>query len=350
MTALDALRLRPGNILAEKYLIEHVLGEGAMGTVLAAQNIATGGRVALKCLLPTLHDDPAIVARFRREARATSRLRSEHIARVLDHGEAVRATGGPPVSYLVMEYLEGSDLRTQLQWLVKLSVRRASEYVSQACVGLSEAHALGIVHRDLKPANLFVTKRSDGSTLIKLLDFGIAKFDSPNASGDRLDMTEYASTMGSLQYMAPEQILDARSVDGRADIWSLGVVLYQLVTGKKPFVGEAITDVAYEVLTGTPRPLHEALPNVSPEFARVVMHCLEKKREHRFPNIVELARALAPFAQRHASAPRAQLSIRTAEISPADAEWIRRTTMEEQSADEPISVDAEPPTRRVPAL
>jgi serine/threonine-protein kinase len=350
VTASDTLKLRPGNILAERYLIESVLGEGAMGTVFAAQNLTTGGRVALKCLLPSLREDPAMVARFWREARATARLRSEHVARVLDHGEVVRATGGPPVCYLVMELLEGSDLRSQLHFAGRLSVRRSSEYVSQACVGLAEAHALGIVHRDLKPANLFITRRGDGTTLVKLLDFGIARYDSPNASGDRLDMTECASSMGSLQYMAPEQILDARGVDGRADIWSMGVVLYQLVTGQKPFLGQELTDVAFAVLTSAPRPLPELLPGIAPEFARVVMRCLAKKREHRFPNIVELARALSPFSQRHSSAARAQLAIRTAEISPADAHWLRHGAAEEPSEDTPFlaAEDVEPETRRVP--
>jgi serine/threonine-protein kinase len=312
-------RLHPGNVFACKYLIEQNLGEGAMGTVLAAEDITSGAKVALKCLLPDHHDDPGIVARFRREARATLRLRSEHVARVLDHGEAPGEGGGPPMHYLVMERLQGTDLREQLRTQGRISVGRAAEYVSQACVGLAEAHALGIVHRDIKPANLFCTARPDGSVLVKVLDFGIAKFESPNASGDRLEMTEHASSMGSLWYMAPEQVLDARSVDGRADIWSLGVVLYQLVSGQRPFHGHELADIAFAILTGTPRPFAEAAPHAPAGFGEVVMRCLAKKREDRWPNMVELARALSPFALRHASSPRAQLALRTAELSPADA-------------------------------
>jgi len=339
-------RLRPGNVFACRYLVERMLGEGAMGTVLAAEDITSGAKVALKCLLPGHHDDPAIVARFRREARATTRLRSEHVARVLDHGEAPSPRGGPPLLYLVMDRLEGADLREQIRTQGRIAAGRAAEYVSQACVGLAEAHALGIVHRDLKPANLFCTARPDGSVLVKVLDFGIAKFESPNASGDRLEMTEHASTMGSLFYMAPEQVLDARSVDGRADIWSLGVVLYQLVSGQRPFSGAEVTDVAFEILTGKPRPFAEAAPHAPPELASVVMRCLCHKRDDRWPNMVELARALAPFAQRHASAPRSQLAMRTTELSAAEADVVRRA-----AAAPPVIEDADgPPTRRmVPA-
>jgi serine/threonine-protein kinase len=347
VTTTSTTRLAPGDIFAKHYRIERVLGEGAMGTVVAARHLDTGERVAIKCLLPVHREDPAIVARFQREARATLRISSEHVARVLEHGEIAGAAGGAPIRYLVMEHLEGCDLRSYLAQRGSLSVRRAAEFVSQACVALAEAHALGIVHRDLKPANLFHSRQRDGSSLIKVLDFGIAKFQSPNTSGDALDVTACASSMGSLQYMAPEQLLDARSVDGRADVWSLGVILYLLVSGVKPFTGDEVTDLAFEVLTGTPRPLSEVAPFAPREFAEVVMRCLNKRREDRCPSMVELSRALAPFAQRPASAPRQQLGLRTARLSASEL----LLSLDAAARSVPANDDADgPPTRRmVPA-
>ncbi len=316
-------QLRPGDLFIGKYRITGVLGEGAMGTVLAAQHVSTGERVAIKCLLPVHRENPAIIARFRREAQATVRLKSEHVARIFDHGDIADPGGGPPTFYLVMEHFEGCDLRSYLEQRGPLPVHRATRYVSQACLGLAEAHALGIVHRDLKPANLFRTKR-DGSALIKVLDFGVAKFGSPNACGDRLDMTEHAETIGSLRYMAPEQMLDARSVDGRADIWALGVILYVLLSGARPFEGDVVTDLAYAVLVGAPRPLRDAAPQVPAELEAVVMRCLEKRREDRYSSMVELARALAPFTQRPQSTAR-EPSQRAAPLSAAMLELAKQT-------------------------
>jgi serine/threonine-protein kinase len=321
MAIRPRLKLSPGEVLAGKYRIERVLGEGGMGTVVSARRLDDGSQVAIKCLLPVHRDDPAILARFQREARATSRLTSEHVTRVLESGQIPGGDDEPPTSYLVMEHLEGNDLKSLLERKGTFSVRRAANYVTQACLALAEAHALGIIHRDIKPANLFRTARPDGSGLIKVIDFGIAKFTSPNTSGDRAEMTEVAAMMGSAPFMAPEQMLDARSVDGRADIWALGVVLYQMVSGQKPFVGEDPYDLAMQLLTAPPRPLVLPREHLSPDFEAVVLRCLEKRRENRYPSVVELARALAPFAERPPrSAPGQQMIARTVRLDEPDGE------------------------------
>lgn len=342
-------RIAVGSTFADKYFIEAVLGEGAMGVVVAARHVDLGKRFAIKCLLPAHHDDRAMVARFQREARATARLKSEHVARVVDAGEIAFVKGEAPMHYLVMEHHEGSDLRSVLKKNGPFSVRQAADYVSQACLGLAEAHALGIVHRDLKPANLFRTRRPSGSDLIKVIDFGIAKYQSPNTSGDQLDVTECASMMGSLHYMAPEQVVDAKAVDGRADVWSLGATLYELSSGRKAFRGSDATDLAFHVLTGDPEPLSALLPESDRSFANVVMRCLVRRRDDRMQSVVELARALAPHAMRPASIPGDQLLHATARLSQEQFAEFRKGLHDADSGTRSIAEDDMdgPPTRRM---
>jgi serine/threonine-protein kinase len=298
MSAEAALPLRPGDVVAGRYEIDRVLGVGGMGAVfaahdrLAARHLPGGGRVAIKSLLPEhlVHAD--VVARFAREARATRRLKSDHVARVIDDG--VLASGLP---FMVMELLDGRDLKSLVKASGPLPVREAAAYVCQACVALAEAHALGIIHRDLKPANLFLTRRADGAAMIKVLDFGIAKFSSPNIAGDGLDVTGDRSLLGSRAYMAPEQMLRPKEVDARADVWSLGVILYFLVTARNPFVAETAEGVVMRVVQDEPDPIAEARLDVPEGFDRVVRRCLAKARENRYSSAIELARALAPFAK-----------------------------------------------------
>ena len=304
----------PGTLFENRYRVLGPIGKGAMGAVLAAEDLRSGRRLAIKCLLHGHCHDSRLVARFRREARATQRLRSEHVAHVVDSGELQTSPSAPPIPYLVMEHLEGEDLRSVLRDNVRIPVEEAVDYVIQACAGLAEAHALGIVHRDLKPANLFLVAGRDGKKTLKILDFGVAKFETQSVSGDAVDMTSCGETVGSLSYMAPEQVIDASTVDARADIWSLGVVLYHLVSGEKPFDAETVRDVAIKIIMDAHAPLSERLG--LPRGLDAVIHkCLQKRREHRFGSVVELARALAPFAQRRAqSSPDAQLFHQTARL------------------------------------
>ncbi len=277
--------------MAGKFRIERVLGQGGMGIVVAATHLQLDERVALKFLLPEALNNPEAVARFAREARAAVKIKSEHVARVSDVGTL--ESGSP---YMVMEYLHGEDLASYVRRNGAMSIPEAIEFLLQACEAIAEAHALGIVHRDLKPANLFVTRRVDGSPCIKVLDFGISKLTltAPGASPD-LGMTKTHSIMGSPLYMSPEQMSSTRSVDMRTDIWALGVILYETLTGHVPFDAETMPQLCGMILQDPPRPLRDLRPDVPDSLQAVVFHCLEKNREHRYANVAEFAFALAPF-------------------------------------------------------
>jgi eukaryotic-like serine/threonine-protein kinase len=278
-----------GQILAGKFRIERVLGRGGMGVVVAATHLQLDERVALKFLLPDALGNPEAVERFAREARAAVKIKSEHVARVSDVGTL--ESGSP---YMVMEYLEGQDLASWVRTTAAMAVPAAVEFLLQACEAIAEAHALGIVHRDLKPANLFVTRRADGSPCIKVLDFGISKLTLPGGAPD-LGMTKTASIMGSPLYMSPEQMSSTRNVDMRTDIWALGVILYETLTGRVPFDAETMPQLCGMILQDPPHPLRDLRPDVPEALQAVVFHCLEKKRENRFSNVADLAFALAPF-------------------------------------------------------
>ena len=292
MSSEVTLPLTPGEIVAGKYLIDRVLGVGGMGAVFAAVDQVTCERVAIKCLLPIFADNADVRTRFLREGSATMRLQSEHIAQVSSTG-----TLDDGVPFIVMEHLDGRDLRTVVRGSGPLEVSTAAAYVGQVCEALAEAHALGIIHRDLKPANLFLTRRPSGAALIKVLDFGIAKYTSASLLGDQVEMTKTQAVLGSRAYMSPEQMLRPKDVDARADIWSLGVILYFFVTGKNPFTSDTTEGMIMRIVSGAAEPLQTSLPDVPADFDAIVMRCLSKRREDRFSNVTELARALAPFAR-----------------------------------------------------
>jgi serine/threonine-protein kinase len=281
--------VRAGDVLAGKYRVERVLGAGGMGVVLAAQHLDLEKRVAIKLMRAEMLADAGSVARFLREARAAVRIESEHVARVLDVG---RIENGAP--YLVMEFLEGVDLQARLRERGPMPVPQAVDFLVQACVGVAEAHALGIVHRDLKPANLFLIRRSDGQPLVKVLDFGISKLaDLGSESG--MSVTKTGSVMGSPLYMSPEQMRSAKDVDARSDIWALGVILFELLTGRTPFLGTTLTEVTVQVITEPPPPVRSLRPDVPGGLEAVIQRCLEKDRRVRFSNVAEVARALVDF-------------------------------------------------------
>jgi serine/threonine-protein kinase len=281
--------LPTGTILAGKYRVERVLGQGGMGVVVQATHLQLHQSVAMKFLLPEVLTNPEVVQRFLREAQAVVRLKSEHVARVIDVGSL---DDGAP--YMVLEYLEGTDLADFPRQ--QLTIGQIVDLMLQACEALAEAHAIGIVHRDLKPANFFITQRSDGSRLLKVLDFGISKLQQ---TALERNLTATATVMGTPAYMSPEQMRSTRDVDNRSDIWALGVVLYELLQGSPPFVGETFGAMVIRVATEPTPPLSAHLPK---KLAEVVARCLEKDPAHRFQNVAELAHELAPYAQSTAQA------------------------------------------------
>jgi serine/threonine-protein kinase len=286
-------KIAQGDVLAGKYRVETVLGSGGMGVVVAATHLQLDVLVAIKFMSDEAFGDRDLVARFLREARAAARLRSEHVARVMDVG-----TLESGVPYLVMEYLEGTDLSALLSSDGLQPVPTAVEYIVQACEALDEAHAAGIVHRDIKPSNLFRTRRPNGTACIKVLDFGISKADLLSSTSTKLAATRPHTVLGSPLYMAPEQMRAPREVDARADIWALGATLYELLTGRVPFEAESLLELALRVAQGQPRPLRSLRPETPWALERVVLRCLQKDREERFPTAHALAAALAPFALR----------------------------------------------------
>lgn len=291
----------PGDILLGKYRVERVIGAGGMGVVVQARHLDLDEHVAIKFLLPGVAPTGELAARFVREARSAVKIKSEHVARVIDVG--CLETGAP---YMVMEYLEGQDLSAVVRQ-GQLPVEDAVDYVIQACEAMAEAHSAGIVHRDLKPANLFVCRRADGSDLIKVLDFGISKVQAPDAVSGSL--TKTSAMMGSPYYMSPEQARSAREVDLRADIWSLGTILYELLAGCPPFLGETLAEVVTKIVADPPPPMDTFRGDVPEGLERVLLHCLEKSKDDRYQSVGELVGALIPFAARR-SRPAAERVVR----------------------------------------
>ncbi len=289
-----------GDVLVGKYRIERILGEGGMGVVAQAHHLQLDERVAIKFLLPNALENQEVVARFAREARAAVKIKSEHVARVIAVGEM--ENGAP---YMVMEFLEGQDLQARLETSGALPIENAVEHILQASEAIAEAHALGIVHRDLKPANVFIIRRRDGTESAKVLDFGISKTTGMAGSGPDAAMTSTQSMMGSPLYMSPEQMMSARDVDTRTDIWALGVILYELVAARPPFVAESFPQLCIEIAQQPPPSLRSFRPDAPPELEAVILRCLEKNREQRFHSVADMVAALAPFAP-----PRARASVK----------------------------------------
>ncbi len=281
---------QPGTIMLGKYRIEQVLGEGGMGVVARAHHLQLDEPVAIKFLLPQVLGNAEVVQRFLREAQAAVKLKSEHVARVIDVGTL---DNGAP--YMVMEYLEGGDLSAMLRHYGPIQPAIAADVIVQACDGLAEAHALGIVHRDIKPSNFFITRRRDGSILLKVLDFGISKAPVTLDAG----LTRTQSVMGTPSYMSPEQMRSTRTVDARSDIWAIGVVLYEILGGRRPFESEAFSELCLKVAMDPTPPVPVALPGA---LGEVVARCLEKDPDRRFQSVAELAAALAPYASDPANA------------------------------------------------
>ncbi len=292
--AEDTLRFNTGQVIAGKYMIERQIGAGGMGIVAVATHLTLGQRVAIKFLNEDAMESPDIIARFEREAKACVQLKSEHVARVIDVG--VMDNGAP---FMVMEYLEGKDLSTLLDAGETLPPGVAVDYVLQACEAIAEAHRLGIVHRDLKPANLFLTQRVDGRPLVKVLDFGISKVQAESIQDTKLTST--SAIIGSPSYMSPEQLRASRDVDQRGDIWSLGVILFELLTNTLPFISTNVMELCMKVATEPVPRAETRRADLPPGLGDVVARCLEKDAARRFQNVSELVLALEPYQDQELS-------------------------------------------------
>jgi serine/threonine protein kinase len=283
--------LPPGERLAGKFEIVRKIGEGGMGVVYLARHIDLRTDVAIKIMRPEAMRDTEAIARFDREARAAAALRSPHVARILDVGRH-DVPGFRGVPFMVMELLHGRDLGREIQVRGALPVSEAVGYLLEACEAMIEAHSAGIIHRDLKPENLFLCDLA-GHRIIKVVDFGISKF----IEAEEVRVTQTQSSFGTPLYMSPEQVRSTKNVDARADIWSLGVIAYELLTGEAPFLGETAAAVAVAITIEPYPSLSHRRRDVSPELDRVIARALEKSREDRFPTVRDFAAALRPFRE-----------------------------------------------------
>lgn len=321
----------PGDVLDGRFRVERVLGAGGMGVVVCATHLQLREPVAIKLLSPDAAEDDEARGRFLREARACARLRNEHVTRIMDFG--VSEDGSP---ILVMEYLEGEDLGQILARKGPFPAEDMVEYLLQACEALAEAHARGLVHRDLKPSNLFLATGPDGAPLLKVLDFGIATChgDGPDDSILRSKLTGANALLGSPAYMSPEQLC-SKDPCPRTDIWALGVLTYECLTGEPPFARDSIVQLFTAILNSEPSPLREKRAEVPPALDRLCLWCLEKDREDRCPDVVTFAQRLAEVSPsdersiqveriRRLASPRARDG--TVELS-SDSEGLAGTTV-----------------------
>jgi serine/threonine protein kinase len=284
--------LPPGTLLAGKFRIERLLGTGAMGSVYAIHHEITRHRRALKLLHPEARMVPDLVRRFLNEASAAGRAGNPHLVETFDAGTL--PTGEP---YVVMELLEGETLGQTLARERALSAGRAADIVAQAAEGIEAAHRAGIIHRDLKPDNLFLTTH-EGRPFVKILDFGVSKFLATNlgeSTGTRAGMV-----YGSPAYMSPEQIVGQLDLDARSDVYSLGVVLFQSLTGRLPFDAQNIQVLTARMLTEPPIPIETIRPDLPPTLVHAVKRALATAREHRFATAWAMAEALKPSVRTRA--------------------------------------------------
>jgi serine/threonine-protein kinase len=333
MSFAQASLPKPGDVIAGKYRVGRTLGSGGMGVVVEATHLKLDQRVAIK-LLKTSAVVPEAAARLEREARVAARLRTPHVARVTDVD--VTPSGVP---YIVMEYLDGHDLGQELQSRGVLPVAEAVAWMLEICSAMAEAHALGIVHRDLKPSNLFLAQE-DGRRRVKVLDFGISKV----ATEEQMT-TLTRSVLGTPQYMSPEQVRSAKHVDWRTDIWSLGVVLYELLAGQLPFEGDTPTAVAASIVADVPRSLHALREEVPKALETAVMKALAKDVSDRFDSVRAFAQAIAPFSDAECLPPISSRSGRRAQATVSSTPASERETTPPSWSD-----DTDPSTPAKPKL
>jgi eukaryotic-like serine/threonine-protein kinase len=336
--------VREGDVLAGKYCVERVLGIGGMGgvVVVVAQHIQFHEKVALKFILPEMLGNSEAVTRFVRESRAMMKITSDHVARVTDVGTF--PNGAP---YMVTEYLEGEDLASWVERRGLLSVELAMEFILQACLAVADAHSVGIVHRDLKPSNLLCIRRPDGDRSIKVLDFGISKALRASVLAPS-SVPRASSLLGSPPYMSPEQLRAQADIDARTDVWALGVILFELMAGRPPFVADSVTELTVQVAGERAPAIRGIRPDVPRGLEAAILKCIQKDREDRYPSVAALARDLLPFAPPDAKATVERVAGILAEVDrPAHGTGPPPSL---HSAPPPASARTVPPAQRATAV
>ncbi len=281
-----------GELVAARYRVRKPIACGGMSVVFVADDELLGREVALKVLYPIMRHNDAAVARFMNEACTLAQLHSHYVVTVHDSGFAA-CDGSVDLPFMTLELLHGADLWTLIHEHGRPEPARAVSYLLDACEGLAAAHARGVVHRDLKPENLFVVRARDGSDYIKVFDFGLAK--APRLKGRR-QITRHGETMGSPHYMSPEQLQVPQDVDAQSDVWALGAVLYELLTGQLPFQAPTPLEICARIVSKEPLPVSALRPDLPIGLSQAVERCLTRERRARFADVSELGEALAPFA------------------------------------------------------
>ncbi|MDD5309339.1 MAG: protein kinase [Deltaproteobacteria bacterium] len=279
-----------GSVLDGKYELIRLLGEGGMGAVYEARHLLIGRRLAVKFLHVQYASNQEVITRFQREAQAASKIQHEHIIEVTDMGTAPDRT-----PYIVMEYLEGRDIKQLLEETGPLPPQRASHIMLQALSGLHAAHEVEIIHRDMKPENIYIISKSGNPDYVKLLDFGISKFRSLEGEGVK-GLTQTGTVLGTPYYMSPEQARGDQNISNRSDIYAMGVILYQMLSGRLPFDAPNYNALLIKILTEEPPDLLEFNPDLPAEMVEVVRCAMSRDADQRFQSCVEFQQALRPFA------------------------------------------------------
>jgi serine/threonine protein kinase len=289
------MELQLGATYADKYRIVRILGEGAMGAVYEAENLRIRRRVAIKILHPQIAQKADTLRRFEREAQAAGRIGSKHIIEVLDLGELSDGS-----RFMVMEFLDGTTLDQRIRSKGRLTPEDATPIIAQLLEGLGAAHEAGIIHRDLKPANIFLTSNRGAVDFVKILDFGVSKF---NVLNEEMSMTSTGAVLGTPYYMSPEQAKGSRQVDPRSDLYAVGVILYECITGQVPFSAETFNELIFRIVLESPPPVESFVPNLDSAFTALIHKAMAREANERFQTAAEFRMAILKWAEAATSGP-----------------------------------------------